>query len=144
MQHQQTMAQLHQKVNPQEKVVGWFSTGSEVSGSDALIHAFYAQECANPVRSARHAALSMFGKGFGFPFKMYKLAAPRGAFALRRKGRVLGFGSGGKREGRWPLLQQLARHFLVRLLPSRQQVGRPVHCCGAICEGPPCAELQYL
>lgn len=49
VQHQQTMAQLHQKVNPSERVVGWFSTGSDVSGSDALIHAFYAQECTNPV-----------------------------------------------------------------------------------------------
>ncbi len=49
VQHQQTMAQLHQKVNPSERVVGWVSTGSDVSSSDALIHAFYAQECTNPV-----------------------------------------------------------------------------------------------
>ena len=49
MQHQQTMASLQQKVNPAERVVGWFSTGSDISGSDALIHSFYAGETSNPV-----------------------------------------------------------------------------------------------
>lgn len=49
VQHQQTMASLQQKVNPAERVVGWFSTGSDISGSDALIHSFYAGETSNPV-----------------------------------------------------------------------------------------------
>jgi translation initiation factor 3 subunit F len=43
------MAQLHTKVNSREKVVGWFSTGSQVSGSDALIQSFYGNETPNPV-----------------------------------------------------------------------------------------------
>ncbi|KAL6779880.1 EIF3F [Auxenochlorella protothecoides x Auxenochlorella symbiontica] len=48
VQHHQTMAALQQKVNPREQIVGWFSTHAEVSGSDALIQSFYANECASP------------------------------------------------------------------------------------------------
>lgn len=44
-----TMAGLQQKVNPGERIVGWFSTGTDVSGSNALIHTFYTNECVNPV-----------------------------------------------------------------------------------------------
>lgn len=47
--HHQTMAELQQKVNSRERIVGWFSTGTDVSGSDALIHSFYTNECPNPV-----------------------------------------------------------------------------------------------
>lgn len=57
-QHHQTLAQLHGKVNPLEKVVGWFSTGSQVSASDALIHSFFAQECNNPVHLTVDTGLS--------------------------------------------------------------------------------------
>ncbi|GAA0168910.1 translation initiation factor [Lithospermum erythrorhizon] len=42
----------HQKVNPKEVIVGWFSTGYGVTGGSALIHEFYAREAAttpNPV-----------------------------------------------------------------------------------------------
>ncbi len=49
VQHHQAMASLQQKVNPSERIVGWFSTGNDVAGSDALIHSFYTGECANPV-----------------------------------------------------------------------------------------------
>lgn len=47
--HHQTMSELQKKVNGSERIVGWFSTGTDVSGSDALIHNFYTNECANPV-----------------------------------------------------------------------------------------------
>ena len=43
------MAELHAKVNPAERVVGWYSTGDGVVPTDALIHEFYAHECAAPV-----------------------------------------------------------------------------------------------
>lgn len=44
------MLQSHQKVNPKEIIVGWFSTGYGVTGGSALIHEFYAREAAtNPV-----------------------------------------------------------------------------------------------
>ncbi|XP_078427390.1 eukaryotic translation initiation factor 2 [Wolffia australiana] len=39
----------HQKVNPKEVLVGWFSTGFGVSGGSALIHDFYSRETSNPV-----------------------------------------------------------------------------------------------
>ncbi|CAL1387538.1 unnamed protein product [Linum trigynum] len=39
----------HQKVNPKEVIVGWYSTGLGVSGGSALIHEFYAREVPNPV-----------------------------------------------------------------------------------------------
>ncbi|KAF6147093.1 hypothetical protein GIB67_036812 [Kingdonia uniflora] len=39
----------HQKVNPKEVIVGWYSTGFGVSGGSALIHEFYSKEVQNPV-----------------------------------------------------------------------------------------------
>ncbi|XP_073316532.1 eukaryotic translation initiation factor 3 subunit F-like [Primulina huaijiensis] len=43
------MLASHQKVNPKEVIVGWFSTGFGVSGSSALFHEFYSREVTNPV-----------------------------------------------------------------------------------------------
>lgn len=43
------MLTSHQKVNPKEVIVGWYSTGFGVSGGSALIHEFYTREVANPV-----------------------------------------------------------------------------------------------
>ncbi|XP_019180760.1 PREDICTED: eukaryotic translation initiation factor 3 subunit F [Ipomoea nil] len=43
------MLASHQKVNPKEVIVGWFSTGFGVSGGSALIHEFYSREVTNPV-----------------------------------------------------------------------------------------------
>ncbi|KAI5665682.1 hypothetical protein M9H77_15535 [Catharanthus roseus] len=39
----------HQKVNPKEVIVGWFSTGFGVTGGSALIHDFYSREVTNPI-----------------------------------------------------------------------------------------------
>jgi translation initiation factor 3 subunit F len=47
--YNRTMYELHQRVNPKEVVVGWYSTGSNLSPSDTLIHDFYGREVANPV-----------------------------------------------------------------------------------------------
>lgn len=43
------MLASHQKVNPKEVIVGWFSTGFGISGGSALIHEFYSREVSNPV-----------------------------------------------------------------------------------------------
>ncbi|KAK6935745.1 Rpn11/EIF3F, C-terminal [Dillenia turbinata] len=43
------MLMSHQKVNPKEVIVGWYSTGFGVSGGSALIHEFYSREVPNPV-----------------------------------------------------------------------------------------------
>ncbi|KAG4934899.1 hypothetical protein AAZX31_18G029200 [Glycine max] len=39
----------HQKVNPKEIIVGWYSTGLGVTGGSALIHEFYSREVPNPI-----------------------------------------------------------------------------------------------
>ncbi|XP_016439962.1 eukaryotic translation initiation factor 3 subunit F-like [Nicotiana tabacum] len=43
------MLSSHQKVNPKEVIVGWFSTGFGVTGGSALIHDFYSRETTNPI-----------------------------------------------------------------------------------------------
>lgn len=43
------MLMSHQKVNPKEVIVGWYSTGFGPSGGSALIHEFYSREVAHPV-----------------------------------------------------------------------------------------------
>ena len=76
--HHRTLYDLHHKVNAKEQIVGWwarkppacscfparatvqlitvwgrlcrYATGALITGSDALIHDFYASECPNPVR----------------------------------------------------------------------------------------------
>eukprot|EP00775_Hariotina_reticulata_P007183 gene7183-7397_t len=45
--HHRTMHELHQRVAPSQAIVGWFSTGSAVSSSDALIQEHYAKEVAS-------------------------------------------------------------------------------------------------
>ncbi|KAJ7514608.1 hypothetical protein O6H91_23G052200 [Diphasiastrum complanatum] len=47
--YHRSMFELHQRVNPKEVIIGWYSTSSGVSGSDALIQDFYAREVTNPV-----------------------------------------------------------------------------------------------
>ncbi|KAJ8764058.1 hypothetical protein K2173_004951 [Erythroxylum novogranatense] len=39
----------HQKVNPKEVIVGWYSTGLGVTGGSALIHDFYSREVPSPI-----------------------------------------------------------------------------------------------
>lgn len=56
--HHRTMYDLHQRVSPQEVVVGWFSTGPSISNSDALIQDFYAKECSNPLYMVIDTTLS--------------------------------------------------------------------------------------
>ncbi|ERN04207.1 eukaryotic translation initiation factor 3 subunit F [Amborella trichopoda] len=49
IEYHHSMLVSHQRVNPKEVIVGWYSTGSGVSGGSALIHEFYSREVANPV-----------------------------------------------------------------------------------------------
>lgn len=43
------MYELHKKVNSSEVVVGWYSTGPDVTEHSVLIHEYYAREAKNPV-----------------------------------------------------------------------------------------------
>ena len=55
------MAELQKKVNSRERIVGWWSTGTDVSGSDALIHNFYTNECMNPIHLILDTDVSQSG-----------------------------------------------------------------------------------
>ncbi|CAE6531341.1 unnamed protein product [Rhizoctonia solani] len=46
MDYHRTMYDLHQKVNPREVIVGWYSTGTDLNTYSALIQNFYSQETA--------------------------------------------------------------------------------------------------
>ncbi|XP_042955886.1 eukaryotic translation initiation factor 3 subunit F-like isoform X3 [Carya illinoinensis] len=49
IEYHHNMLASHQKVNPKEVIVGWYSTGLGVTGGSALIHEFYSREVPNPV-----------------------------------------------------------------------------------------------
>lgn len=49
IEYHHNMYMSHQKVNPKEVLVGWYSTGFGVSGGSTLIHEFYSKETTNPV-----------------------------------------------------------------------------------------------
>ncbi|KAG8690346.1 hypothetical protein FRC08_010558 [Ceratobasidium sp. 394] len=46
MDYHRTMYDLHQKVNPKEVIIGWYSTGTDLNTYSALIQNFYSQETA--------------------------------------------------------------------------------------------------
>lgn len=47
--HHKTMFELSQRVSSTYAIVGWFSTGANVTSSDALIQDFYGQHAAHPI-----------------------------------------------------------------------------------------------
>merc|ERR1712121_21853 len=49
IEYARNMFELHKKVNSAEVIVGWFSTGWEVSVHSVLIHDYYSRECKNPI-----------------------------------------------------------------------------------------------
>ncbi|WVZ05999.1 hypothetical protein V8G54_019345, partial [Vigna mungo] len=49
IEYHHNMLVSHQKVNPKEIIVGWYSTGLGVTGGSALIHEFYSREVQNPI-----------------------------------------------------------------------------------------------
>lgn len=49
IEYHHNMLIFHQKVNPKEVIVGWYSTGLGVNGGSQLIHEFYSREVPNPV-----------------------------------------------------------------------------------------------
>ncbi|XP_019454652.1 PREDICTED: eukaryotic translation initiation factor 3 subunit F-like isoform X2 [Lupinus angustifolius] len=49
IEYHHNMLLSHQKVNPKEVIVGWYSTGLGVTGGSALIHEFYSREVSNPI-----------------------------------------------------------------------------------------------
>jgi len=45
----QDMYDIHQKVSPNETIVGWFSTGSDIINTSLLIHDYYKRVVDNPI-----------------------------------------------------------------------------------------------
>ena len=60
-----TMLGLHARVNPEERVVGWFSAGSVTPEARALVHEFFAKEALNgtPVHVMLDADFTGAGNG---------------------------------------------------------------------------------
>jgi len=54
----QDMFELNKKVAPQENLVGWFATGSEITSHSALIHDYYARETKDPIHLTLDTTLS--------------------------------------------------------------------------------------
>jgi translation initiation factor 3 subunit F len=50
--------ELHKKVNASEVIVGWYSTGSDVTEHSVLIHEYYSRECKNPLHLTIDTSLS--------------------------------------------------------------------------------------
>ena len=58
---QETMSALHHRVNPKEKIVGWYATsmdGASIVDSSSLIHDFYAEQCDDPVHLVVDTAMT--------------------------------------------------------------------------------------
>ena len=47
--YNQDMVELNKKVSPAENLVGWFTTGSEVTSHSSLIHDYYSRETKDPI-----------------------------------------------------------------------------------------------
>ncbi|KAK3100387.1 hypothetical protein FSP39_019123 [Pinctada imbricata] len=67
LEYARNMYELHKKVNASEVIVGWYSTGSEVSEHSVLIHEYYAREAKNPV----HLTVDTSLKGSKMDIKGY-------------------------------------------------------------------------
>ena len=44
LEHNTTMSELHQRINPNERIVGWYATSPDVNEFSVLIHDFYARD----------------------------------------------------------------------------------------------------
>jgi translation initiation factor 3 subunit F len=53
-----TLAELHQRVNRKEQIVGWYATGPVVNDNSVLVHSFYTNQCAQPVHLQVDTALT--------------------------------------------------------------------------------------
>jgi len=67
IEYARNMFELHKKVNSAEVIVGWFSTGLEVSVHSVLIHDYYSRETKNPV----HMTVDTFMRGGKMAIKGY-------------------------------------------------------------------------
>ena len=62
-----TSTELHKIVNQSEVIVGWFSTGSDVTAHSVLIHEYYTRDCKNSI----HLTVDTTLKGGKMSMKAY-------------------------------------------------------------------------
>ncbi|GFR91295.1 eukaryotic translation initiation factor 3 subunit F [Elysia marginata] len=86
IEYARNMYELHKKVNSNENIIGWFSTGLEVSVHSVLIHDYYSRETKNPI----HMTVDAHVKGGKMSIKAY----------LRTQNVTWSRSVGGKRERR--------------------------------------------
>jgi len=55
--YHRTMLELHTRVNPDEQVIGWFSTGTKINYTSSEIHNVYAKECGESALSSGGAIM---------------------------------------------------------------------------------------
>ncbi|KAK3719876.1 hypothetical protein RRG08_040176 [Elysia crispata] len=67
IEYARNMYELHKKVNNNENIIGWFSTGLEVSVHSVLIHDYYSRETKNPI----HMTVDAHVKGGKMSIKAY-------------------------------------------------------------------------
>lgn len=77
MDYHTQMFDMHQKVTPNEQIVGWYSTGDSLNTFSALIHNFYAQQSAP--HHAVHLCMTTGVQGDTPGVKAY-IASPVGVF----------------------------------------------------------------
>jgi len=73
MEYFNTALDLHKRVNPKEVIVGWYSTGTEISYASSLVHQIFKEKLPNPVlltidvamKNARMGVKAYRGKQFG-------------------------------------------------------------------------------
>lgn len=53
------MFKLYQRVNPKEKVIGWYTTGNEISYISSLIHGWYTDQVRKPLKEAVHLTVDV-------------------------------------------------------------------------------------
>jgi translation initiation factor 3 subunit F len=56
------MYELHKKVNGSEVIVGWYTTGADITEHSVLIHEYYSRECKNPVHLTVDTSLKQAGR----------------------------------------------------------------------------------
>jgi translation initiation factor 3 subunit F len=78
MEYHRSMFDLHQKVNPREVIVGWYSTGTDLNTYSSLIHNFYSQETAP--HQAIHLAVDTGVQEGGQPGVKAYVSSPVGVF----------------------------------------------------------------
>jgi len=58
-QYHDAMFALYQRVNPKEKVIGWYTTGNEISYISSLIHGWYGVQVQPPLQEAVHLTVDV-------------------------------------------------------------------------------------